>query len=130
MLTALIWVLAALLLASWSLASWAFGALLNWALQHTGKLGALSVPDAVLPIPQWLAPWLPASATESVGPLLTQAAQGAVWLAGQAPLLVNWLNPALWILWVIGVLILLGTAIVASWGIRKFAPTQERAAGN
>ena len=126
MLMALIWVLASLLLAMWTAASWAFGALLSWALQHAGKLGELSVPNAKLPMPEWLAPWLPAGTTEWVGPLLEQAAQGAVWLAGQAPLLVNWLTPAIWILWGLGVLVLLTGAVAASWFVRRFGPPTER----
>lgn len=128
MLMALIWVLASLLLAMWTAAIWAFGALLSWALQHAGKLGELSVPNAKLPMPEWLAPWLPAGTTEWVAPLLTQAAQGAVWLAGQAPLLVNWLTPAIWILWGLGVLVLLTGAAAASWFVRRFGPPTERSA--
>ena len=128
MLMARIWVLASLLLAMWTAASWAFGALLSWALQHAGKLGELSVPNAKLPMPEWLAPWLPAGTTEWVPPLLTQTAQGAVWLAGQAPLLVNWLTPAIWILWGLGVLVLLTGAAAASWFVRRFGPPTERSA--
>ena len=128
MLMALIWVLAALLLAMWTAASWAFGALLGWALQHAGKLGDLSVPGTALPMPEWLAPWLPAGTTEWVGPLLTQAAQGAIWLAGQAPLLVGWLTPAIWILWGLGALVLLTGAAAASWFVRRFMPSTERSA--
>ena len=60
-----------------------------------------------------------------IGPLLTQAAQGAVWLAGQAPLLVGWLTPAIWILWGLGVLVLLTGAAAASWFVRRFGQSTE-----
>lgn len=123
MLMALIWVLASLLLAMWTAASWALGAILGWALQHAGKLGELSVPHAALPMPEWLVPWLPAGTIEWVGPLLTQAAGGAVWLAGQAPALANWLTPAIWVLWGLGVLVLLLVTIAASWCISRFGPS-------
>ena len=115
----LVWALVGLLAIGWSLACMA----LHWLL--TGPDWADGKPQDWLQwleqwrIPAWLADWLP---MQSITMLKTWLTTLAPWLesaVAQAPALLGWLAPLLWIGWGLGLLMLLvlgaaGSTLVAA----------------
>jgi hypothetical protein len=108
-----------------ALAAW----LVHWAAQALADGGAVAAGRefASLPVPQWIAPW--------VDPALVQAARSALlWtmeaardllpLAGSAA---QWLAPVVWVVWGLGLLVLLAAAGGLHLVLRRLRP-RERAA--
>ncbi len=107
-----VWGLMALLATGWSLACWALYRLLN----DLGS-GAWSWLEQWA-VPVWLADWLPMAAITALKSALT--AWLAAWgpwfesLFDQAPGLLAWLTPLLWLAWTAGLLVLAGLGLVGS----------------
>lgn len=109
---AVVWGFMALLAAGWSLACWALHRLLSGL--GGGGWGWLEQ----WAVPVWLADWLPMAAITALKAALTSwlAAWGP-WLEsllGQAPGLLAWLTPLLWLAWATGVLLLVGLGLAGS----------------
>ena len=115
MLHALVWFVVLSLAALWSLTAWGVHALGAWTLTNAGALGgaaaqAAGAVDAWLPA--WLEPWLP----PETGALLAAMAQGLQpltdFIVGLAPFIGGGLSLAVWLLWALGIglLVLLGAA--------------------
>ena len=113
----LVWGLVALLASGWSLACWALHGLLSGLGGATdGDPGWTGLEQ--WRIPAWLADWLPMGAITSLKAWLTawQAAWGP-WLESlfdQAPALLHWLTPLLWLAWAAGLLALALLGLVGS----------------
>jgi len=110
------------LLAVWTLLAWVTHAAVQWvAGLSDAQVGAAAgdVTDAakqigVLPLPDWL----PAGALE---PWADTAASLMPWITsvlGQAPALVAWLSPVVWVAWAIGAILLLALGAALSLLVR------------
>jgi hypothetical protein len=102
----LVWLIIALLAAPWTLAclglhwlltgpDWSSGAVQDW-------LSWLEQWQ----IPLWLAAWLPLEAITALKTWLTALGPWVEGVIGQAPALLGWLVPLLWIGWGLGLLVL------------------------
>lgn len=132
----LVWTLVALAAGLWSLACWATHALL------TGPDWAAADPGAWLAwleqwqIPLWLAAWLPMEAVTLLKTWLTGwLSDWGPWLDEllvQAPDLLGWLAPLLWVAWGLGLLLLAGGGLAGSLLVaalrRSLLPRTARAA--
>ena len=111
MLYALSWLMVFSLLALWSLAAWAMHAVAVWGISSAGALtGAASdaVSSAgVLPLPEWLALWVPPQVAEAIASAVSGLAPAVESLLQAAPALAGGLTVAAWVVWGIGSLLLL-----------------------
>lgn len=90
------------LLALWSLAVWAVHAMVVWTISRAGALAGSAASAGTLPVPDWLAPWVPPElvrwASEAMGglvPLIDGLLQSApAWAGG--------VTAAAWVIWGIG----------------------------
>lgn len=120
---ALTWMLFALLALFWTAAAWMAAAVTGWTAQAfaTGTAAQAARDITALPLPEWLASWIDPAWLQALQPLAQWAVDAAgAWLplAGTAA---GWLVPAIWIAWGIGLLLLLLTAAVVHFLVRRFA---------
>jgi hypothetical protein len=109
---ALNWAVVFILLALWSLGAWAVHAIASWAVTGAGAFaGAVPSPDAV-PLPDWLALWLPPEAAMTLGALQSSVLPFVESVLTQMPSLAGGLTALVWMAWALGgvLLLLLGLA--------------------
>ncbi len=135
MLYAVSWLFVALLLALWSLITWAVHAVAVWAVSQAGALSGMASGSVSLSLPAWLAPWVPPGLTaaltdwaSSLGPLLDSLLQTIPALAGGLTVLA-------WVVWAIGAMLLMLTgaglhALIAWWRRKSPAPALGLARAN
>lgn len=111
-----VWLVIGCLMALWSLALWALHAVAQWgagladekATNAANGLAEAANPLAALKPPEWLAVWLPTVAQEQWGAMVTIFTPWIEYALTLAPSLVAWLVPAIWLLWALGGVVLLG----------------------
>ena len=131
MFYALNWFLVLGLLALWSLAAWAFHAVTVWTVSNAGVLADASGASAGLRMPEWLAPWLPAELATAMNSVVSALKPAVESMLGWAPSLAGGLSVAVWVVWGIGSVLLLGLGAVLSGLIalaRRQAPGPPRGA--
>lgn len=123
-MVALPWVVFALLALLWTggaaLTAWA----VEWMAQALADGGAAQAAGelAALPVPPWIAPWADPALVQAVQSALAwsvEAAQGALPLAASAA---GWLVPLVWVVWALGLVVLLAAAGGAHLLLRKLRP--------
>lgn len=109
--------------------------LIQWVAQGTasagtGTVGVLTeslsgrITGAVthaVTVPPWLSPWIDTIGWRALGETATgamRAAESSLPFLGQA---VSWLGPVVWILWGIGIVVMLGLALLGNWSIGRLA---------
>ena len=111
---ALVWLLTAACAAGWSLMCWALHQLItgpDW--QATGD-GAWLDWLTQWRIPVWLADWLPLGAIGELQSWLTMLGPWVEAVVTQAPGLLGWLAPLVWVGWGLGLLVLVLLGVVGS----------------
>ena len=101
----LAWLVTACLLAVWSLGAWALHAVAQWASGFSVANAAHQV-GAIRP-PEWLAAWLPPGVLEQWGATVAAFIPWVEAAMSQAPGLVAWMAPAIWVVWALGGVMLL-----------------------
>lgn len=124
MFYALSWFLVLGLLALWSLAAWAFHAVVVWAVSNAGALTGAAAGVDGLRLPDWLQPWVPAEVVQGVTALLSALAPMVDGLLQTAPALAGAITVATWLVWGLGaaLLLLLGGGLhllIALWRRRS-----------
>ena len=130
------WLMTGCLMALWSLAAWALHTVAQWA---AGMAGAKAAGAAVglaettnqmvaLRPPEWLAAWLPPGAQEQWAAVVSTFTPWVEYALTHAPSLVAWLAPAIWVVWALGVVLLLAlggglSALILVIRRRRPAPT-------
>lgn len=102
--------------------AWTGGAALlaqavQWSAQGiaAGTGASLPVAEAASALPSWLAAWIDPAAWQAA---VTALAQAWAALSGWLPALaaaVGWLEPAVWIVWALGLAALLVLTVLATW---------------
>lgn len=126
-MTALLWAVAALLAAGWSLLVWAATSLTGWLLgsippDSTGQLSDVVRQLPAPTVPEVLAPWIDVSAWAA---LQTMAADLLAWLSPWLPSassVMDWVAPLAWTVWGLGLLMLLTVTGLLHWLIRRVMP--------
>ncbi len=110
MIHALVWLAVALFLALWSLTAWALHAAAVWALSNAGALSGVATDVGAIPLPAWLAPWVPAEMVQAVTQLIAGMAPLIDSLLQALPMLAGGLTVLAWGIWAVGAfgLVLLG----------------------
>jgi len=123
------------LLALWSLSAWALHAVAQWgaglaganAAGATGGLAGVANQVGGLKPPEWLAIWLPPGAQEQWGAMVSTITPWVDYALAQAPGLVAWVAPAIWVVWALGGVLLLAmggglSALILGINRRKPSP--------
>jgi hypothetical protein len=108
----LIWCVFGLLAAVWTLGAWGMALLAGWLVQWTARGAATTAPPLLteLRLPAWLLDWVDVGtlqALQQAALALLDALRGAGPWLGDA---LDWLQPAVWGLWALGLLVLVGAA--------------------
>lgn len=117
------WTLFAVLALFWTGAAWITAAGTEWALQALASgTGVAAARDlAALPVPEWLKVWIDPAWIQSLQSALRWAIDGSAAVLPLAGAAANWLVPAIWIAWALGMLLLLVGAAGAHMLLRRFA---------
>ena len=123
----LIWAAFGVLAVLWTLGALIVVELVQWGAQviASGAATELGRSAAQWPVPAWLAPWLdPATLKAAQEGLLTgfAAFRSALPWVGSA---VGWLVPLVWILWGIGVALLLAMTGGAHWLASRWLASRD-----
>ena len=123
----LVWIVTALLALCWTVLVAVSAALLSWGGELIASGGAADWGRAAAqwPVPAWISLW--------VDPALVQALQEALrWsldaFGGALPAagaLVGWLAPLAWVIWGLGLTLLLGLALIAHWLVGRQRPAWQ-----
>lgn len=114
-----VWLVTACLLGLWSLSAWVLHAVAQWAAglsvaKAAGAAGGLADAahqvGAIRP-PEWLAAWLPSGELEQWSATVAAFTPWVETAMSQAPSLVAWLAPAIWLGWALGGVMLLALGI-------------------
>ncbi len=121
-----IWIVCGVLAALWTGGAFAAAALTDWAAGLIASGAAVDLARVVSewPVPGWLAPWVDPASLEAVQELLV-AVLG--WLRDAWPgigALVGWLVPVIWVVWALGVALLLALAGLGHWLAGRARPPQ------
>lgn len=123
-----VWIVFGLFAAVWTGGAFAAAQLTTWAAGQLASGAAVDLGRAVAdwPLPAWLAPWVDAAAFQAAQQVLVVALD---WLRDNWPeigSLLGWLVPVIWVLWGLGLALLLLLAGGAHWLAGRAQP-QPRA---
>jgi hypothetical protein len=120
--TLIIWMGFALWALVWTGAAVAASALIHWSagLLASGEAVQLGQSVSTLPVPLWLTYWVDIeaihAALDGLVWTLTSAQQALPWLG----MLLQWLLPLAWVLWAVGIGLMLLLAFGAQLLVRRF----------
>ncbi len=125
-----VWIVCLLLLGFWTGGTLVLTALTEWGARQlaSGEAAALGDILAQWPVPAWVAVWVDTAMIEAVQGGVTwalQALHGALPLVGSA---VGWVVPLIWVLWGLGVILLVGLAFGAHLLLGRLQPAPVRSA--
>ncbi|MCV2363204.1 hypothetical protein LNV23_07030 [Paucibacter sp. DJ1R-11] len=107
----LTWLVLGLLAALWSLASWAFHSLALWTVAALGSqaegLPTLGARLSDLQLPSWLASWVPEGLLQGLAEFVDLFAPLLKGVLETMPVLGDWLSPLVWLIWGLGIFLLL-----------------------
>lgn len=127
---AAIWIVCGVLAALWTGGAFAAAELTQWASGLIASGAAVDMGRAVAewPVPAWLAPWVDVSGVKALQEFLVVA---LTWLRDAWPSLgtmVGWLVPVIWVLWALGLALMLLLAGVGHWLAGRMQSPQAQAA--
>jgi len=102
------------LLALWSLAAWAFHSITVWTVSNAGALAGGAGASEGLQIPGWLAPWVPPEFGHALDSMVSALAPAIQAVLGWAPALAGGLSVAVWVVWAIGSVLLIGLGFLVT----------------
>lgn len=118
----ILWGIVALLAALWTGAAALLAALVQWSAQSLAGLdgSAVDILAAASTLPAWLAPWVDAGAWAEMQHWMTAVLASASALMPSLGQLAGWLVPLVWVFWGLGMVLLLGLALIAALVLRRF----------
>ncbi len=125
-----IWIVCGVLAALWTGGAFAAAALTEWASGLIASGAAVDMGRAVAewPVPAWLAPWVDVAGFRAMQEFFVAA---LTWLRDMWPSIgsmVGWLVPVIWVLWALGLGLLLLLAGVGHWLAGRMSSPQPQAA--
>lgn len=123
-----VWAVFLLLLVFWTGGTLLLTELTEWGARQlaSGEAAALGEAVAQWPVPGWISVWVDAAWIQAAQGGLTwalQALHGALPLLGSA---VGWIVPFIWVLWGLGVVLVLMLASGAHLLLGRLQPAQPR----
>ncbi len=133
MFYAISWFIVAVLLALWSLTTWALHAVAVWAVSQAGVLSGMAGGAVSVSLPAWLAPWVPEAVTQALTAWIAQLGPLLESLLQSVPALAGGLTVLAWVVWALGaaLLMLVGAGLhgLIAWGRKKAAVASLAASG-
>lgn len=119
-----IWIVFGVLAAMWTGGAFAAAELTQWAsgLMASGAAVDLGKAIAQWPLPAWMAPWADMAAFQAAQQFVVAALE---WLRDAWPgmaWLVGWLVPVIWVLWALGLGMMLLLAGAGHWLVGRAQP--------
>jgi hypothetical protein len=107
-----VWVLFGLLAMCWTGGAWLAATLAQWAagLLASGAAADLMGAAAQWPVPEWLTLWFDPALVRAVQAMLVQALEWTRESMPAAGSAVGWLVPVVWVLWGLGMALMLALA--------------------
>lgn len=113
----LVWIVAALLALCWTGLVAVSAALLSWGGDLIASGGAADWGRAAAqwPVPAWISLWVDPALVQALQEALTWALNAFGGALPAAGALVGWLVPLAWVIWVVGLALLIALAVLAHW---------------
>lgn len=123
-----VWVVCLFLLSLWTGGTLLLAELTEWGARQlaSGDAVALGEVLAQWPVPAWVSVWVDAAWIEAAQGVVTwslQALQGALPMVGSV---VGWAVPFIWVLWGLGVILVLGLAFGAHFLLGPSQPAHAQ----
>lgn len=124
MLYSLVLVVTGVLLAIWSTGVWVLHSLLVWSMSGAGALAGQTHRLESVTVPAWLTPWLPPEWLLAFKAAATDLLPWFETALSALPSAATWLSPLAWVVWAVGLLVLLAGAAIGQgliWSTRRAA---------
>jgi len=120
-----VWAVFFLLLMFWTGGTLLLTELTDWGVRQlaSGEAAAMGEAAAQWPVPAWITGWVDAAWIQAAQGGLTWALHGALPLLGSA---VGWIVPFIWVLWGLGVVLMLMLASGAHLLLGRLQPAHPR----
>ncbi|MBK6636614.1 MAG: hypothetical protein IPG34_02395 [Rhodocyclaceae bacterium] len=114
---ALVWITAAVLALFWSGLAFTTIAMFDWlaGAMPGGQLSEAAGAMAQWPVPAWLSLWVDPAFIQVAQSMVVELATWAKAALPEMPNLLAWVSPIIWIVWAIGMLMLLICAGIGHW---------------
>jgi len=114
MFYALNWFVVVSLLILWSLAAWAFHAIAAWMVANAGAMAGGAGSIEALQVPVRLAPWVPPELAVTLNSMIASLAPAMQTVLEWAPAIAGGLSIAVWTVWAIGAVALIGLGFLVT----------------
>ncbi len=120
----LIWSVFALLALLWTGGAWASAALVQWSadLMASGQAVELGRAVSSWPVPAWATWFVDIALVHVVIDAIVWGLEGLQAVAPWAAAAVGWLVPVVWVIWALGLLLLLALAAALHLLVRRSVP--------
>lgn len=115
----ILWGTVALLALLWTGGAALLAQLVQWSAQGLAGLNGSPV-EIVAALPAWLSPWIDAAAWAEMQQWFSAVLASTAALMPSLGQVAGWLVPVVWAVWALGMLLLLGLALVAALLLRRF----------
>jgi hypothetical protein len=121
-----VWGVFAVAASLWTVGAALLAELVQWGAQSLSKGGAaeMGVALGALSIPAWLSPWMDVQAWSDLLKAVAGALTDVVAALPYLGKLVSWVVPVVWILWGVGLAILIGLAAAGTWLANRWPQAQ------
>lgn len=121
-----VWGVFAVAASLWTVGAVLLAELVQWGAQSLSKGGAaeMGVALGALSIPAWLSPWMDVQAWSDLLKAVAGALTDVVAALPSLGKLVSWVVPVVWILWGVGLAILIGLAAAGTWLVHRWPQAQ------
>lgn len=118
----ILWGTVALLALLWTGGAALLAQLVQWSAQGLAGIdgSAVDIAAAAATLPAWLSPWIDAAAWAEMQQWLTAVLASASALMPSLGQVAGWLVPVVWVVWALGMLLLLGLAVIAALLLRRW----------
>jgi hypothetical protein len=114
MFYALNWFVVFSLFVLWSLGAWAVHAIAGWLTSNAGVLSSGADAVAGIALPQWISVWLSPDIAETLSTTLLMFKPAVEAVLATVPALAGGLSVVIWVLWGLGVALLIVLGLVGS----------------
>lgn len=123
----ILWGSFALLALLWTGGAALLAQLVQWSAQGLAGIdgSAVDIVAAAGTLPAWLSPWIDATAWAGMLQWATALLASAAALMPSLGQVAGWLVPLVWVVWGLGMALLLGLTIVLALVLRRFQPPTQ-----
>jgi hypothetical protein len=123
----ILWGTFALLALLWTGGAALLAQLVQWSAQGLAGIdgSAVDIVAATATLPAWLSPWIDATAWAEMQQWATALLASAAALLPSLGQVAGWLVPLVWVVWGLGMALLLGLTLLLALLLRRFQPPPQ-----